>query len=374
MSEKKPQQVNQLPEIITASDFEINIGKILIKERYMFDDGYPNNPSLREEIYRIVHNLSFERNLGEPIPDSFKEAYLKFNQIDNTAKLNAKNKTLTKQFLSLKHSMMEELKNNSYLPMIISGKVFFLLPDITLTPKEKEFPLFFSLKLKQYDLHEIDDYLIYHFQDSFSGDFNRFKRFLELTLRQHRAIVTGEITETVKEWIAENNLTKKKSLGSVNRERDKKNSTLPFKWLGSPKQAFELCEIIQNAEFKLVDKIAIEDFVLIFSKNPKAVKSVKHKIRWIDVPVRTRKSNLKLLIELLFFLKSMGLLGERDFKTKTHTNNLYSKIGHFFEDYQGKPFKNIRVANPFSGLKPRELKAYKYPEKFSKLNTLLSLS
>lgn len=365
---------NKLPEIITESDFEINIGKILIKERYMFEDGYPNNPGLREEIYRIVHNLSFERNLGEPIPDSLKDAYSKFNQIDNTAKLNAKNKTLAKQFLSLHDSMMEELKNNSYLPKIYSGKVYFLLPDIKLTPKEEDFPLFFSLKLKQYYLHEIDDFLNYHFQENFSGNFNQFKRFLELALRQHKAIVTGEIAETVKEWIAENNLTKKKSLGSVNRKRDKKNSTLPFKWLGSPKQAFELCEIIQNAEFKLVDKIAIEDFVLIFSKNPKAVKSVKRRIRWIDIASTTKKSNLKALFELLFFLKNLGFLGEGDFKTKTHINNLYSKIEYFFEDDNGKPFKNIRVANPFSRLKPRELKAYKYPEKFSKLNTLLSLS
>lgn len=378
---KKSPVKNKLPEIITASDFEINIGKILIKERYMFDDGYPNNPGLREEIYRIVHNLSFERNLGVPIPDDFKETYLKFNPIDHKTKLNAKNKTLAKQFLSLHDSLMEELKNNSYLPMIVSGKVYFLLPDIKLTPKEKEFPLFFSLKLKQYDLHEIDDYLQYHFTNYFSSDIKKFKRFLELCLRQHKSLIQNDTSETVNDWIVENNSSVNTAISSPPpisspplKAKDSKIFVTPFKWKGTIAQRLALCKEMQSDDVKLIDEIGIHEFSMIFSANPLPFKEIEQRIAWIDIYIRSKKSNLKSLFRFLYFLKELGLLSDDDFITKSHTNNLYSKIEYFFEDVYGRQFENIKGANPFLKLTGDEIKNYQYPDSFYKIKDKLSPS
>ncbi len=378
---KKSPAKNKLPEIIKASDFEIDVGNILVAEGPYIFEGYRNNPHLKQQIYTIVHNLSFKRNLGVPIIQFLKNNHYTDNQIKKYLSFNPKTISETKEYLDFQDNLAEKIRSNGYMPGIIVGKVYSLFPDIQLTPKDNDFPLFFSLKLKQYNLHEIDDYLQYHFTNNFSSDIKKFKRFLELCLRQHKLLIQNDTSETVTDWIVENNSSVNTVISSPPpisspplKAKDSKIFVTPFKWKGTIAQRLALCKEMQSDDVKLIDEIGIHEFSMIFSANPLPFKEIEQRIAWIDIYIRTNKSNLKSLFRFLYFLKELGLLSDDDFITKSHTNNLYSKIEYFFEDVYGRQFENIKGANPFLKLTGDEIKNYQYPDSFYKIKDKLSPS
>ena len=106
--------------------------------------------------------------------------------------------------------------------------------DYIITPEHPSYNLFFTYKLRQTDILELDNVLNYFFENNNSDNKEDFIRFLKLTLRKHgKRLLQPEQIETVNEWIAEKEKeatlsgaenTKIKS--KIKRERDDKVTLL----------------------------------------------------------------------------------------------------------------------------------------------------
>jgi hypothetical protein len=68
-------------------------------------------------------------------------------------------------------------------------------------PEDSMYDVFFSYKLRQVTLLEIDKFLEYHLYFYYSNDMIIYKRFLLLCLRAHKTLLTPETEITVAEWI-----------------------------------------------------------------------------------------------------------------------------------------------------------------------------
>ncbi|MDO9187585.1 MAG: hypothetical protein Q7W13_16355 [Bacteroidia bacterium] len=170
-------------------NFEINIEQIISEDFVEFNEGnFPYCSNLQQSLYIIIMNLSFERKLGERLEDVLESTGIKTQKSKKAIPL-------------LNGNLLQELKNHSYIPAVNMGYVYSLFPDITLMPKDKDYPLFFSLKLNQLALDDIDDYLSYHLKTTFNDDFKKFKRFLELRFRGEKDIISTLNIETAQEWI-----------------------------------------------------------------------------------------------------------------------------------------------------------------------------
>jgi hypothetical protein len=79
-----------------------------------------------------------------------------------------------------------------------------LWSDYSITQQEELYDLFFTYKLRQTDLLELDNILNYFFESYKSDNKTDFIRFLKLTLRKHgKRLLQPEQTETINEWMAE---------------------------------------------------------------------------------------------------------------------------------------------------------------------------
>lgn len=94
--------------------------------------------------------------------------------------------------------------------------------------KDDFFDYFFTCKLRHIGLLEIDSFLAFHLDYSFEGNKKDYFRFLNITLRQYQdKILSPNIAETVKEWIADkekettlSGTTETKTKGKIKRTRD----------------------------------------------------------------------------------------------------------------------------------------------------------
>jgi hypothetical protein len=110
---------------------------------------------------------------------------------------------------------------------------FDLWGDYIITQNDELYDLFFTYKLRQTDLLELDNLLNFSLQN-YSNNSANFMRFLRLTLRKHGGkLLQPEQTETINEWIAEqdkeaalNGLGDAKTKGRPKRERDDKITCL----------------------------------------------------------------------------------------------------------------------------------------------------
>jgi len=110
---------------------------------------------------------------------------------------------------------------------------FDLWADYEITPTDTLYDLFFTYKLRQTDLLELDNLLNYSVQN-YSDNNTGFIRFLRLTLRKHgKKLLQPEQTETINEWIAEQEkettlygTADTKTKGKPKRERDDKITCL----------------------------------------------------------------------------------------------------------------------------------------------------
>lgn len=93
--------------------------------------------------------------------------------------------------------------------------------------KDDFFDYFFTCKLRHIGLLEIDSFLAFHLDYSFEGNKKDYFRFLNITLRQYQdKILSPNIAETVKEWIADkekettlSGTTETKTKGKIKRTR-----------------------------------------------------------------------------------------------------------------------------------------------------------
>jgi hypothetical protein len=71
-----------------------------------------------------------------------------------------------------------------------------------ITLKDPLYSLFFTYKLRQIDLLDMDDFLNYQLEQNYENNFTRFSRFLSLTLRKYaKKILEPEHELTADEWI-----------------------------------------------------------------------------------------------------------------------------------------------------------------------------
>lgn len=179
-------------------EFEINIGAILIDEAPFIFEGYPNAPGLTHDIYQIIHNLSVEKQLGEPLEKVVKVNGIKTRRPKKTELSEAKSN----------RGIGEQLLAHSYLPFATHGYAYSLFPNIILSPSEQHYTLFFSLRLKQLEFHGFYEFLHHHLKNSFDNDLKKYKRFLEWCIREHSNFISPENIETIRGWI-EDNITNK---------------------------------------------------------------------------------------------------------------------------------------------------------------------
>ena len=106
--------------------------------------------------------------------------------------------------------------------------------DYMITPENPLYDLFFTYKLRQTDILELDNALNYFFENYGSSSITDFTRFLKLTQRKHGdKLLLPEQMETINEWIAEkekeatlSGTTEPKSKVRIKRERDDKATLL----------------------------------------------------------------------------------------------------------------------------------------------------
>jgi hypothetical protein len=109
-----------------------------------------------------------------------------------------------------------------------------LWSDYSITQQEELYDLFFTYKLRQTDLLELDNILNYFFENYKSHNKTDFIRFLKLTLRKHgKRLLQPEQTETINEWMIEQEQERTlsgtpdiKTKGKPKRERDDKITCL----------------------------------------------------------------------------------------------------------------------------------------------------
>jgi hypothetical protein len=77
----------------------------------------------------------------------------------------------------------------------------YIAESYLVQPEDSSYEVFFSYKLRQVSLLEIDSFLNYHLYFYYSSDVVVFKRFLNLCLRSHKKLFTPETEITVAEWI-----------------------------------------------------------------------------------------------------------------------------------------------------------------------------
>ena len=110
---------------------------------------------------------------------------------------------------------------------------FDLWDDYEITQADAFYDLFFTYKLRQTDLLELDN-LLNNFLQTYSDVKTDFVRFLRLTLRKHgKKLLQPEQLETINEWIAELERqptvlgeAEAKTKGKLKRERDDKITCL----------------------------------------------------------------------------------------------------------------------------------------------------
>ena len=81
---------------------------------------------------------------------------------------------------------------------------FDIWKDYDITPDDFHYDLFFTYRLRQTDLLEMDALLNHFLENYYEDNKTDFIRFLKLTLRKHcKKLLQTEQTETINEWIVE---------------------------------------------------------------------------------------------------------------------------------------------------------------------------
>lgn len=74
--------------------------------------------------------------------------------------------------------------------------------ECCITPKDALYSLFFTYKIRQIDLLDMDDFFNYQLEQNYDNNFPRFSRFLSLTLRKYaNKLLEPEHELTADEWI-----------------------------------------------------------------------------------------------------------------------------------------------------------------------------
>jgi len=103
-----------------------------------------------------------------------------------------------------KYMLVDDEKGNRVMAW------FDIWDNYVITKKDKLHDLFFTYKLRQTDLLNLDDFLDYQLANHFNNDFEEFERFLHIVLRKYKKkLLVAEHIKTIKEWIE---LRKKTSL------------------------------------------------------------------------------------------------------------------------------------------------------------------
>ncbi len=109
-----------------------------------------------------------------------------------------------------------------------------LWSDYIITQHDELYDLFFTYKLRQTDLMELDNILIFFLENNSGDNKTQFIRFLKLTLRKHsKKLLQPEQIDTINEWITEqekepalSGTIEPKIKGRIKRERDDKVTLL----------------------------------------------------------------------------------------------------------------------------------------------------
>jgi hypothetical protein len=106
--------------------------------------------------------------------------------------------------------------------------------DYDIIPQDLLYDLFFTYKLRQTDIMELDNALDYFLENYHTGSTADFIRFIKLTLRKHgKKLLQPEHIETIEEWMAEtekgvplSGTTEARTKGKPKRQRDDKITLL----------------------------------------------------------------------------------------------------------------------------------------------------
>ncbi len=200
-------------------NYSINLNHLTLGERFSFTDSFPEYRKAVLALLNMKNDFLFEDDLlKEYENDSVFQSHVR----NGKQGMDALNASLPDKFVSA--GSRPKIKGvQKFTPAW-----FDLWRDYVITPEDYLYDLFFTYKLRQTDLLEMDGLLNY-FLKKYYGDNNAdFIRFLNLTLRKHgKKLLQPEQTETINEWIAGkekepalSGTTETKIKGKVKRERD----------------------------------------------------------------------------------------------------------------------------------------------------------
>ena len=145
---------------------------------------YENSP----EFIRAAKRFLIHKHRISTISEFCQKQGFEYNNNDSDLK---KNTSIVKQILKL----FPELYINT-----VEDLVCDLRTSTVVTKHDKEyFYYFFNHKLYQLKIIEIDSFLEYQLKESYKIDFNSFKRFLMILIREYGN--TMSVKATIQEWI-----------------------------------------------------------------------------------------------------------------------------------------------------------------------------
>lgn len=206
-------------------NYTLNLRDISIYENLIFPDSFKEYSEMAEFLLRTNRMFLLEDDL---INNHKDEPEVKDLMEQGNMPIGAITQAFPNRFLREGiHSKKDGAENEGVWGW------FDLWTEYEITPADTLYDLFFTYKLRQTDLLELDNLLSYSLHNN-SGSNTDFIRFLRLTLRKHGdKLLQPEQTETINEWIAEqekettlSGTADAKTKGRPKRERDDKITCL----------------------------------------------------------------------------------------------------------------------------------------------------
>jgi hypothetical protein len=206
-------------------NYSINLNDLTGVEYLLFPGSFDNFRRSVLLLLTIKEDYFFEDDLAERYKnDPVVQPLL----TEGVQTMEALSHLLPNRFISAGNQVLNEQTG-------VSATAWFdLCENYIITPEDALYDLFFTYKLRQTDLLQLDD-LLNHFSENYdSSSPLNFTRFLQLTLRKHgEKLLKVEYIQTINEWLAgkEKETTlhgtiEVRTKGKPKRERDDKVTIL----------------------------------------------------------------------------------------------------------------------------------------------------
>ena len=196
----------------TNNNFEIRISHILLF--VMMEERAIIPYDLKSAFERLI----FEKKIYLPLDELIKR-YTKNTKEDLQLSKNNLQKYRAKKIKELFHQhdaqlifiegekgnfYSAEIKSNSGIPFIVNAgyhsfddNMYHIEPDEL---EKNNYHIFFVYQIRYTNLRDINNFLEYYLEKGFENNIRKFKRFLQICLRNYNDIFAKETIKTINEW------------------------------------------------------------------------------------------------------------------------------------------------------------------------------